>query len=92
MEPPRQAQGRLAPVLHDDPLGPLQLHDVQDVFQGDGLEVELVRGVVVRGDRLRVAVEKERLVPQLPQGEGRLHAAVVKLNPLADAVGPASQN
>ena len=62
------------------------------VLQGERLEVEAVGGVVVGRDGLRVAVDHHRLVAQLAQGEGGVHAAVVELDPLADAVGAGAED
>ncbi len=87
-----QVQRRLAAELDDDPFGLFLLHDVEHVLPGQRLEVELVRGVVVRADRLRVAVDHDALDAHLPQGQGGLHAAVVELDALPDAVGAAAQD
>ena len=88
----RQVQRGLAAELQDQALGVFRGHDVEDVLPGQGLEIELVRGVVVGGDRLGVGVDHDGLHPQLPQGEGGLAAAVVELDALADAVGAAAQD
>jgi len=87
-----QVQRRLAAELDDHTLGPLLLVDAQDVLCSQGLEVELVRGVVVRGHGLRVAVDHDGLQTLFPQGEGRVHAAVVELDALADPVGTSAQD
>jgi hypothetical protein len=83
---------RLAAELHDDALGALLLVDREHVFDGERLEVELVGGVEVGRDRLRVAVHHDRLEARVAQGEGRVHAAVVELDALSDAVGPAAEH
>jgi len=64
------------------------LHDVHHVFERERLEVEAVRSVVVGGNRLRVAVDHDGLDARLLEREGRVHARVVELDALADAVGP----
>src|SRR6478609_8937192 len=46
-----------------------------------------VGGVVVGGDRLRVAVDHHGLVAGVAQREGGVDAGVVELDALADAVG-----
>ena len=93
---PRPAAGdlerRLAAELHDDALGPLVGDDVGDVLEGERLEVEAVGDVVVGADRLRVAVDHDRLVALLARGERGVHAAVVELDALADAVGAGAQD
>jgi len=57
-----------------------------------GLEVELVRGVVVGGDGLGVRVHHDRLVAIFLQSEGGVAAAVVELDSLADAVRTGAQD
>src|SRR4051794_40339900 len=66
--------------------------DVENIFVGEGLEEEQVTGVVVGGDSLGVAVDHDRLEAEFLGGEGGLDAAVVELDALADAVGPAAEN
>ncbi len=62
------------------------------VFVGQRLEVEAVAGVVVGRDGLGIAVDHDRLVAVFAQREGRVAAAVVELDSLPDAVGPAAQD
>ena len=70
----------------------LALDDREDVLEGQRLEVEPVDGVVVGGDRLRVAVDHHRLEPVVAQRERGVHAAVVELDPLPDAVRAAAED
>ena len=62
----RQAERRLAAELHDDARDRagllLGVDDLQDVLQGERLEVEPVGGVVVGRDGLGVAVDHDGLV------------------------------
>ena len=60
--------------------------DSEDVFEGERLKVEAVAGVVVGGDGLRVAVDHDGLVAVVAEREGRMAAAIVKLDSLPDAV------
>ena len=83
---------RLAAELHDDAPGPLVGDDVGDVLEGERLEVQAVGDVVVGADGLRVAVDHDRLVAQLAGGERGVHAAVVELDALADAVGAGAED
>ena len=83
---------RLAAELDNNPFRLLLLVDRQHVLDGQRLEVELVGGVVVGGDGLRVAVHHDRLVTGLAQREGGMDAAVVKLDPLTDAVRAAAEH
>ncbi len=87
-----QLEGRLAAELDDHPERPFVLDDVEDVLEGEGLEVEAIGRVVVGGDRLRVAVDHDGLDPEVAQGEGGVHAAVVEFDPLADAVRARAQD
>jgi hypothetical protein len=68
------------------------LADVEDVFVREGLEEEQVAGVVVGADGLGVRVDHHRLDAQLAHRERGLHAAVVELDPLPDAVGAAADD
>ena len=68
------------------------MHDLEHVLLGEGLEVEAVGGVVVGGDRLGVAVEHHGLEPGRPQRGRRVHAGVVELDALPDAVRPGAQD
>ena len=92
----RQSQRGLAPQLHDDSDdlagGGLGLVDLEDVLEGERLEVQPVGGVVVGGHRLGVAVDHDGLVPLVAQGQGSVHARVVELDALADAVGTAAED
>ena len=60
-----EVQRGLAAKLHDDAeqILVLLLADVEHVFEGERLEVELVTGVVVRGDGLGVGVDHDGLEP-----------------------------
>ena len=64
----------------------LGLEDVGQVLGGERFEVEAVRGVVIGGDRLGVAVHHHRLEAGGLQGERGVDAAVVELDALADPV------
>src|SRR6201999_1459602 len=58
----------------------------QDVFREQRLEEEAVAGGVVGGDRLGGAGEHGRLEAGAREREGGVHAAVVELDALADAI------
>ncbi len=74
------------------PLGRSLAHDVGDVLEGERLEVQPVGDVVVGRDGLGVAVDHDGVVAVLAHGHGGVHAAVVELDALADAVGPAAED
>ena len=87
-----EVERRLAAELRDDADRLLLLVDGEHVLGGERLEVELVGGVVVGRDRLGVAVDDDRREAELLERERRVHAAVVELDALADAVGAAAQD
>ena len=70
----------------------LGLDDVERVLERERLEVEAVGGVVVGRHGLRVAVEHHRLVARVGEGEAGVHAAVVELDALPDAVRPGAED
>ena len=70
----------------------LALDDVEDVLEGERLEVKLVRDIEVGRDRLRIRVDHDRLVALLAERQRRAHATVVELNSLPDAVRAAAEN
>ena len=92
LEVARELERRLAAELHDDAPRLLDVHDLEHVLERQRLEVQAVGGVVVGRDRLRVAVDHDGLEPVLAQRERRVHAAVVELDALPDAVRPAAQH
>src|SRR3546814_16350173 len=65
--------------------------DLDNVLGGQRLEVEAVRGVVIRRHRLRIAVHHDGFIAGLAEGIGGVDAAVVELDALADAVRPAAE-
>ena len=92
LERPRELERRLPAELHDHALRLLALHDLEHVLERQRLEVQLVRGVEVGGDRLGVRVDHDRLEPLLAQRERGAHAAVVELDALPDAVRAAAED
>src|SRR5690554_1165433 len=88
----RKLERGLATELHDHPDRLLLVSDLQYVLKGYRLEIEAVRGVVVGRHGLRVAVDHDGFIAILTHGNSSMHAAVIKLDALADAVGPAPQH
>ena len=74
------------------PSGCSTSHDGEDVLERQRLEVQAVGGVVVGGDRLRVAVDHHRVAAGRADGHRRVDAAVVELDALADAVGSGAED
>jgi hypothetical protein len=69
----------------------LGVHDLEHVLQRERLEVQPVGGVVVGGHGLGVAVDHHGLVAGGRQRQAGVHAGVVELDALADAVGTAAR-
>ena len=96
LEPLRQAERRLAAELADDAGDRAGLElgvvDLEHVLERQRLEVQPRRGVVVGRHRLGVAVDHDRLVAGLAQGQRGVHAGVVELDALADAVRPGAED
>src|SRR3546814_9300991 len=70
----RQLQRRLAAVLDDHTLGLLDADDLQHVFQRDRLKVKTIGGVVVGGNRFRVAVDHDGLVTRSEEHTSELQS------------------
>jgi hypothetical protein len=88
----RQLQRRLAAVLDDHAHRLFLVDDLEHVFERERLEIQPVAGVVIGRHGLGVAVDHDGLVTVFAQGQRRVHAAVVELDALADAVRPAAQH
>ena len=87
-----EVQRGLAAELRDGAGAPFPLVYMQDVLEGQRFEEELVAGVVVGGDGLRVGVDHEGLEAVFLEGEGGVHAAIVELNALTYAVGATAED
>ena len=87
-----ELERRLAAVLHDHALGFFEVDDFKHVFERERLEVQPIGSVVVGGHRFRVAVDHDGLVAILAQRERGVHAAVIELDALTDAVRPATEH
>ena len=92
LEHTRQLKWGLAAKRHHDAVGALNVDDVHDVLVGERLKVQAVRGVVVGRDGLGVAVDHDGLKAAGRQRVARVHAAVVELDTLANAVGTGAQD
>ena len=69
-----------------------RVHDLEHVLERERLEVEPVGGVVIGRHRLGIAIDHDGLVAGRAQRHRRVHARVVELDPLADAVRAAAEN
>ena len=87
-----EIERRLAAELHDHALRFLLFVNVEHVFVRERLEVKFVARVVVGRNGFRIRVHHDGLDPELAQGESGVDAAVVELDPLADAVRSAAED
>ena len=88
----RELERRLTAECHDYAVGVFHIDDVHHVFKGQRLEIKLVGGIVVGRDRLGVAVDHDGLEAGIGKRVARMHAAVVELDALADAVRACAEN
>ena len=66
--------------------------NLNDVLGSEGLEIQAIGSVVVRGDGFRVAVHHNCFVSGFGQSVSRVHAAVIELDALADAVRTSTED
>ena len=92
LEHARQLKRSLAAERHHDAVGALDIDNVHDVLVGERLKVQAVRGVVVSRNGLGVAVDYDGLEAASRQCVARVHAAVIELDTLANAVGAGAQD
>ena len=85
-QPARELERRLPAELHDHADRLLALDDLEHVLGRERLEVQAVGRVVVGRDGLGIAVDHHRRVALRAVAAHGLHAAVVELDALADAV------
>src|SRR5204863_9794171 len=86
----RQIERRLPAELRDGAPAFFPLVNVQDVFEGERLEIQLVARVVVGGDRLGIGVDHEGLEAVFLERKRGVDAAIVELDALADAIRSAA--
>ena len=92
LEHARQLKRSLAAERHHDAVGSLNIDDIHDVLVGERLKVKAVGRVVVSRDGLGVAVDHDGLKAAGRQRVARVHAAVIELDTLANAVGAGAQD
>ena len=78
--------------MHDDGIGFFALVDVEHILERERFEVELVAGVVVGRNGLGVGIDHDGLPAEFLQRESGVHAAIIELDALADAVRAASED
>ena len=92
LEHARQLKRGLAAERHHDAVGALNIDNVHDVLVGERLKVKAVGRVVVSRDGLGVAVDHDGLEAAGRQRVARVHAAVIELDTLTNAVGAGAQD
>ena len=92
LEHARQLKRSLAAERHHDAVGSLNIDDIHDVLVGERLKVQAVGRVVVGRNSLGIAVDHDGLEAAGSQRVARVHAAVIELDTLANAVGTGAQN
>ena len=70
----------------------LKLDNIHNVLGSEGLEVELVSGGIVGGNRLGVIVNDNSLVSRLLYSRNRVNGGVVELNALTDTDRTCAEN
>ena len=88
----RKLERSLTAQRDHDTVGALHIDDIHDVLVRKRFEVQAVGRVVIGRDRLGIAVDHDGLKAAARQRVTRVHAAVVKLNALTNAVGAGTQN
>ena len=81
----REVQTRLPAELDHHTEHRVASEHVAHPLEVEGLEVEAGRGIEVGADRLGVAIDEHAIESRFPQGSRGVHAAVIELDPLADA-------
>ena len=92
LEHARQLKRSLAAERHHDAVGSLNIDDIHDVLVGERLKVQTVGRVVVGRNGLGIAVDHDGLEAAGRQRIARVHAAVIELDTLANAVGAGAQD
>ena len=92
LEHARQLKRSLAAERHHDAVGALDIDNVHDVLVGERLKVQTVGRVIVGRDGLGIAVDHDGLEAAGRQRVARVHAAVIELDTLANAVGAGAQD
>ena len=87
-----ELDGRLAAEGHHHAHRLFHLDDVHDILGEQGLKVQAIGGIVVRGDGLGVVVDDDYFVAQLLQRPDAVDGGIVELDALTDADGAGAQH
>ena len=88
----REVERSLAAELHDDAEWFFLPDNVNDVFEGQRLEIQTIRRVVIRRHRLRIAIDHDGFKTLFLEGERCMAAAIIEFNSLPDPIGSAAEN
>src|SRR5215216_6169591 len=91
-KPCGEVERSLPAKLNNDSDWLLTVNHIQYMFQCERLEIQAVGGVVIGGDRLRIAVIHDGFISHLGQRKGRLTTTVIEFDPLTDTIGSAAQD
>ena len=86
----RQLQRGLTTVLNNHAKGFFFVDNFKNVFQGQGFKVKTITGVVISRNRFRVAIDHDGFVAIFSHGQCGMNTAIVKFNPLTNAVRPSA--
>jgi hypothetical protein len=89
---PGEVERRLPAELHDHAVGLQRSQMLSTSSCVSGSKNSRSRGVVVGGHRLGVGVDHHDSMPSSRSAKAGMAAAVVELDALADAVGPAAED
>ena len=70
----------------------LKQDDIHHILCAKRLKIKLIGAGIVRGDRLGIIIDNDRLIPGLLYGLHRMNGGIVKLDPLADPDGACAEH
>ena len=68
------------------------LHDIEHVFFRQRLKVKSVGGIVIRTDRLGIAIDHDRFDAFFPQRHRRMDTTIIEFDALPDPIGSPAEN
>ena len=86
-----ELERRLSTELYDDTMGLFEMADLQNVFQGQGFEVQSIARVIIGTDSFRITIHNG-FIAIGGQSLHRMNAAVIKLYALTDPIRTTAQN
>ncbi len=92
LQRPCQVNRRLAAERGDHACRFFQRNHVHDVFNAEGLKVQLVGGGVIGRHRFRIVVDDDRFIPGLLYRLDSMNGGIVELHPLTDPNGTGAED